>query len=191
VWIVTGVVAVAWPGLTVWGLAITVGVGLIVGGIGKLGDALLAGGVERLIAGVSGDAGVVIGVLALRWPAVTVFVIAVLFGIRTALFGLALVVAAFWLRGRCGSRASPVGGGCGWSEQWLRWCWRWVGSLPASRSTAPRGERSTARPRRYRPGPPGTIIRHDVIPCLAAGATTYRVLYLSPAMTANLRRSAD
>jgi hypothetical protein len=38
---------------------------------------------------------VVIGVLALRWPAVTVLVIAVLFGIRTVLFGLALVVAAF------------------------------------------------------------------------------------------------
>jgi uncharacterized membrane protein HdeD (DUF308 family) len=39
VWIVAGVVAAAWPGLTVWGLAITVGVGLIVGGIGKLADA--------------------------------------------------------------------------------------------------------------------------------------------------------
>jgi hypothetical protein len=40
----------------VWGFAITVGVGLIVGGIGEFADAMLAGGVERPIAGVSGDA---------------------------------------------------------------------------------------------------------------------------------------
>jgi hypothetical protein len=40
----------------VWGFAITVGVGLIVGGIGEFADAMLAGGVERPIARVSGDA---------------------------------------------------------------------------------------------------------------------------------------
>jgi hypothetical protein len=50
------VVAATGCGLTVWGFAITVGVGLIVGEIGELADAMLAGGVERPIAGVSGAA---------------------------------------------------------------------------------------------------------------------------------------
>jgi len=150
VWIVAGVVAVAWPGLTVWGLAITVGVGLIVGGIGELADAMLAGGVERLIAGVSGDASVVIGVLALRWPAVTVLVIAVLFGIRTVLFGLALVVAAFGLRGG----AVP-----GRARRW-RWPWRvrLVGAVAAS-VLAVGGVAASVAIHRAAPEAPGAFYR--------------------------------
>ena len=57
VWIVAGVVAAAWPGLTVLGLAIAVGIGLLVGGIGKVATAFLSSGVERLIAAVSGVTG--------------------------------------------------------------------------------------------------------------------------------------
>jgi uncharacterized membrane protein HdeD (DUF308 family) len=152
---VAGVVAVAWPGLTVWGLAITVGVGLIVGGIGKLADAMLAGGIERLIAGVSGDASLVIGVLALRWPAVTVLVIAVLVGIRTVLFGLALVMAAFWLRGG----AVP-----GRARRW-RWPWRvrLVGAVAAS-VLAAGGVAASVAIHRAAPEAPGAFHRPPPLP---------------------------
>ncbi len=49
---------------------------------------------QRIAAIMSGAASVVFGILAVSWPDVTVLVIAVVFGARTVLFGLSLLVNA-------------------------------------------------------------------------------------------------
>jgi uncharacterized membrane protein HdeD (DUF308 family) len=99
VWIVAAIVAVAVSGITLRGLAIVVGVGLIVGGAVKVSSALASQGDERFVSGLSGVTNVVVGVLALSWPGVTVLVLAVLFGVRTVLFGFGEIALALRLRG--------------------------------------------------------------------------------------------
>jgi uncharacterized membrane protein HdeD (DUF308 family)/acetyl esterase/lipase len=95
VWVVLGVAVVLWPGLSVRGLAVLIGVGLIVAGVGDVVAAARGSADERLASGLRGVATLVFGVVALAWPDVTLLVVAVVFGARTVLFGLAeLLVAA-------------------------------------------------------------------------------------------------
>src|SRR6266536_487048 len=54
VWIVAGVIAGSWSGITIRALAVVVGVGLIVGGTMKLWSAVSGEGDERLVLGLSG-----------------------------------------------------------------------------------------------------------------------------------------
>jgi len=86
-WIVLGVVVLAWPGLTVEALAVVVGVALVVNGLLDIVRALTGRAEEWAAELIGGLATVIFGVLALTWPDVTVFVVAVLFGARTVLFG--------------------------------------------------------------------------------------------------------
>lgn len=88
----------SWPGVTVHGLAVVVGVALVVGGAGKIAAALSGEGDERFILGLSGLTSVVVGVLALAWPTVTVLVLAVVFGVGTVLFGFGQIALALRLR---------------------------------------------------------------------------------------------
>lgn len=97
--IVGGILAVAWPDITLWALAVVVGIGLILSGIPRVMGAvaeprpegwrwLLAGGVLSVVAGV----------LALVWPGATVLVLAILLGIRLVMFGAAEIAFALALR---------------------------------------------------------------------------------------------
>lgn len=87
-WIVIGVVALARPGLGVDWLATIVGAALLVDGVVDVGRAFRSAADERVTAAFGGAATAVVGVLAVVWPDATVFVVAVLFGVRTAWFGL-------------------------------------------------------------------------------------------------------
>jgi uncharacterized membrane protein HdeD (DUF308 family) len=185
-WIVAGVLAASWPGLTIGGLAIAVGIALVLGGAVKVASAMLGAGDERFLLGVSGLTSAVVGVLALSWPGATVLVLAVLFGVRTVMFGFGQIATGFRLRG------APAG------EPWSP-AWRWprtlrlagaaAGLLLALGGMAVSVAIDRAQPGRpgpfYSPpspmpaGPPGTLIRSELIDGFHRGATTYRVLYTS------------
>ena len=70
IWIVTGVVALVWPGVTLWALAVTVGVGLIIGGMAQV---VFAVRMHRDLPGwglwvIAGGLTVAAGIVALIWP---------------------------------------------------------------------------------------------------------------------------
>ena len=94
VWVALGVAIVVWPGLSVRGLAVLVGVGLMTGGAGDIAAAARGSTDERLASGLRGFATLVFGVVALAWPDVTLLVVAVVFGARTVLFGLSELLVA-------------------------------------------------------------------------------------------------
>jgi uncharacterized membrane protein HdeD (DUF308 family)/pimeloyl-ACP methyl ester carboxylesterase len=185
VWIVSGIIAVSWSGITIRALAVVVGIGLIAGGVVKVSSALLGEGDERFVVALSGVTNVAVGVLALTWPGVTVLVLAVLFGVRTVLFGFGQIALGLRLRG-----VPP--GETVVSRPWPR-SLRVVGTaavllvalagavvsaaVDRASPTAP-GAFYTA-PSPLPAGPPGTIIRSEVIAGFHAGATAYRVLYKS------------
>lgn len=93
-----GIVAVVWPGITLWALAVVTGIDLLLSGGSRVAGAmadkprgwgwLLAGGVLSLVAGV----------LALAWPGITILVLAILLGIRLIMFGAAELAFAWALR---------------------------------------------------------------------------------------------
>ncbi|GAB3572562.1 hypothetical protein GCM10027445_30280 [Amycolatopsis endophytica] len=94
VWIVVGVIALAWPGITLLTLAVVVGIGFVVAGIGQIGATVtwrrnlpvwglwLAMGVVTLA----------IGVLALVWPGITILTLALWLGVALVVRG----VGALW-----------------------------------------------------------------------------------------------
>ena len=184
IWILCGVVAVSQPETTIRALAIVVGVGLVSGGAVKVYSAFLGDGDERFVVGLSGITNVVVGGLALSWPGVTVLVVAVLFGIRTVLFGVGQIALAIRLRGA--RPGEPVA-----QRRWPRSV-RLVGtaavlliamtgaviSAKVGRAPAAPGAFYSA-PSPLPSAPPGTIIRSEVIDGFRAGATAYRVLYTS------------
>jgi len=106
-WVVAGIVVLAWPGITIFALAIVVGISMIIGGAARIISAVWGTADQRVAAALSGLASVIFGALALSWPDVTVLVIAVVFGARTVLFGLSQIVLAFSHRD---ADAGAVGG---------------------------------------------------------------------------------
>ena len=92
-----GVLAAAWPKVTLWTLALIVGLSLIVHGIVRIAIATTA---RDEIPGwgwlaFAGVVNVLLGVLAIAWPQATVLVLSLILGTQIALFGLLLLVAAF------------------------------------------------------------------------------------------------
>jgi uncharacterized membrane protein HdeD (DUF308 family) len=99
-WILTGIIAVAWPDVTLWVLAVVIGVGLIATGLMEIGFAVKF---RKAIPGwqwalVTGGLALVAGLISIIWPGATVLVLAVLLGIYVLLRGLALLAFAFTLR---------------------------------------------------------------------------------------------
>jgi len=95
VWIIAGVFVLAWPGLTVRVLALVVGIALMVNGVASLLAAFRRGVTPdaRVASGAFGLAGIAFGVLALAWPDITLLVVAIVFGARLIMSG----VAEVWL----------------------------------------------------------------------------------------------
>ena len=100
VWFVTAVWALLWPDVTLWALAATVGIGLIIGGaaeilfVARFRRELPMWGVWLL----DGALSVIVGVAALAWPEATVLALAVLLGIRVLLRGTATIAFGLALR---------------------------------------------------------------------------------------------
>lgn len=191
VWIGAGALVVAWPGITIWVLAASTGLALVAGGLLKL--ATVTGGArararaadQRFVTGLSGLTNALVGILALTWPAATVLVIAVVFGLRTTIFGGTQVVAALRLgRGAEQIARSPA--------RWRR-SLRAVGAGLAfvlalggmAVSVAVNRAQPGEPPAFYRPPSPlppgelGSVIRSEIVDGYVDGATTYRVLYRS------------
>jgi uncharacterized membrane protein HdeD (DUF308 family) len=96
--VVGGLVAVFWPGVTLWTLALITGLSLILHGIARVGVAVMA---RDEIPGwgwlaLAGAFGVFLGVVAVAWPQATVLVLSLVLGAQITIFGLLLLVAAFW-----------------------------------------------------------------------------------------------
>lgn len=97
-WIGIGIAVFVWLGRSLELLPVALAVLLALGGLASLGDALFGGGVsERVLALAWGVCQIAFAILALTWPDVTVLVVAVVFGIRMLVFGVAL--AARGMRG--------------------------------------------------------------------------------------------
>ncbi len=184
-WLLTAVVAIGWPGVTLWALAIAVAVGLIAGGCLKVVTALSSEGEDRFILGLSGLTNVVVGVLAVTWPSVTVLALAIIFGVRMIVTGVSDVMLGLRSRrdlGDVGPR--PVR-----RHRSVRLVGAVVGLALALGgavvSASIRGAQPDDPPAFYTApsplpdGPPGTILRTEVINGYLEGATTYRVLYTS------------
>ncbi|MFT4029549.1 MAG: lipase family protein [Protaetiibacter sp.] len=90
-WIAVGVAILVWFGGSIALLPTVLAVLLVAGGLVSLAGVFRGALAERVLAGVWALVQLVFGVLALVWPEVTVVVVAALFGVRTLLFGLALL----------------------------------------------------------------------------------------------------
>lgn len=105
-WILLGLAVIIWLGRSLDLLPAALAVLLVLGGIASLGDALSARLLsERALAGSWGFAQVAFGVLSLTWPDVTVLLVAIVFGVRTIVFGVTLLVRG--IRGIRSPAASP------------------------------------------------------------------------------------
>ncbi|MGY1605406.1 HdeD family acid-resistance protein [Geodermatophilus sp. SYSU D00815] len=95
--VVGGVLAVVWPGVTLWTLALITGLSLVVHGAARVGLAVVG---RREVDGwgwllLAGAVNLLVGVVAIAWPAATVLVLSLVLGAQVAAFGLLLLIAAF------------------------------------------------------------------------------------------------
>lgn len=93
-----GVLAAAWPDVTLWALAVVVGIDLLLAGAARIVGALslrVEGWGWLLFGGVLS---VVVGLLALAWPGATILVIGILLGVRMLFHGIAEIMFSLALR---------------------------------------------------------------------------------------------
>jgi uncharacterized membrane protein HdeD (DUF308 family) len=105
--VVGGVLAAVWPDITLWALAVVVGINLIVSGVARI-----MGAVQLRVEGwgwllFGGILSLVIGVLALVWPDATILVLGILLGLRILLFGIAEIMFGLALHEVHSSLESP------------------------------------------------------------------------------------
>jgi hypothetical protein len=100
--ILGGLLALVWPGVTLWALAVVTGVTLLINGAARI--ALAVGERDRDPhwgwTALAGAVNLLVGVLVLVWPEATVVVLSLILGLQIIMFGLLLVVAAFASPGR-------------------------------------------------------------------------------------------
>lgn len=129
VWIVLGLLILVWLGRSLNALPTVLAVLLLFGGLASLGDALTrkqAGERVRLswrvLSATWGVAQLVFGFLSLTWPDVTVLVVAVVFGLRTAVFGASMFLRGLRLLVRRHDRGAvgvDAGGGARRPRRWI------------------------------------------------------------------------
>ncbi len=98
--IATGLVVVIWPHVTLWVIAVVVGIAFLLRGAMQLAAGFSAGakvGGARGLLLFAGAMSIGAGVIALTWPKATIVVLAVLFGIRVLVVGLLQVGAGVLL----------------------------------------------------------------------------------------------
>ena len=95
-WIAGGLAVLVWLGRSIELLPTVLSILLILGWLGSLARATSGRVSERVLAVASALAQVVFGILALVWPDLTLLIAAVLFGVRTVIYGASLI----WRAGR-------------------------------------------------------------------------------------------
>ena len=191
-WLGAALVAVTWPGISVQQLAAVIGISLAAGGLIKLISATKAAPGSRAVLAISGLTNVVVGVLVVSWPAITVLIVALLAGLRTIVFGVGQLLT---LRHPAAEEAIPEANPDAPRSRWSN-AMRLVGAVVAlvlalagvvisAALHDAQPDEPTAfylAPSPLPDGPPGTIIRSEVMDGQYANAITYRVLYLSTAL---------
>jgi uncharacterized membrane protein HdeD (DUF308 family) len=104
-----GIAALVWPGATLRVLAWVLGVSFIAWGVARLLLALRSRGEGWVWQLVAGAAIAAVGLIALVYPGLTVFALAVMLGVNALIWGVFSVFEAFALR-RMG-RGESAGGG--------------------------------------------------------------------------------
>jgi uncharacterized membrane protein HdeD (DUF308 family) len=96
--VIAGIVALSWPSITLWALAVVTALGLIFAGAVRITAALMDryDGWGWLFIG--GLVTLVIGIMAIAWPDVTVLALALLLGIRLIIFGAVEIASAMQLK---------------------------------------------------------------------------------------------
>lgn len=95
--ILFGIIAIAWPEITVLALALLWGVYLLMDGIASIVMGM-GRGTDRMYMILIGVLGVVAGVLSLVWPQITVVVLLVLIAVWAIVAGILQIAAAIRLR---------------------------------------------------------------------------------------------
>ncbi|WP_334143703.1 HdeD family acid-resistance protein [Rhabdothermincola sp.] len=104
--LIGGVLVLAWPGKTIETVAIVVGIFLAVGGMAQIIDALVthkAGTYWGLLV-VRGVLDLAVGLVAVFWPAITVWALVLLIGIELILAGVVSVIAGLTVPAESGLR---------------------------------------------------------------------------------------
>jgi uncharacterized membrane protein HdeD (DUF308 family) len=99
-YLVTAVWAASWPGITLWALAVVVGVGFVISGVVEF-FMLVRFHHElpyRWLFIALALMSILVGFFALVWPAATILVLAVLLGVRVFIEGLVLTFFGLGLR---------------------------------------------------------------------------------------------
>ena len=187
IWAVAGAVLVAWSNITIQNIAVVAGLALVAGGLAKCGVAVFGAGDERVVLGVAGVTAVVAGTFALSWPEVTILVVAILAGASAVIDGVGLLLTAGRLR-RNADSTRPLRGTSPW-PRWIRIAGTGAtftvvaaavaGSVALNRAQPGEPGAFYDQPDELPDGPPGTIVRSEVIDDAIPRATTYRVLYTS------------
>ncbi len=195
-WVLAGLIVLFITSLTLYGIAVVVGSVLVIGGLIRLADAVAHRGSDRAVQLLAGTTNVLLGGLALAWPAVTLLVLAIVFGVRTIVVGLVAVWSgASSRRDRGGAATGDPSAtddpSATMPERPSRW--RLVGAITALALVAGATGVSVAvnrvgptepgafydQPDTLPDGPLGTIVRSDEIDTITPGARTYRVMYVS------------
>ncbi|CAN5479531.1 hypothetical protein BH23ACT3_BH23ACT3_03160 [soil metagenome] len=178
-WAGIGAGAIVWPDPTVRALAVGVGIGLVVTGVLEIVDAIERSGGERLLLLLGAATSILFGMTALAWPTVTTLVLSLVTGAR-----LVVAAVARLLRRRVGDDAvSPSGWRLG-----VRATLGVVGLIIALTTAGVSIVINRAQPDDpgefyaapdVLPGPPGTVIRSEVVSPFLDGAVAHRVLYVT------------
>jgi len=95
-WIATGVIAVVWPDITLWALALLAGAALLTAGLLRMVMALYNRDDPNWTLDLSiGGFGVALGAVVLAWPDATLVVLALSLGIRAIVTGL-IAIGTGW-----------------------------------------------------------------------------------------------
>ena len=117
IWILGGLAVLIWLGRSIALLPAVLAILLVVGGLGSLAGVSRGRVSERVLAVASGVGQIVFGALALLWPDLTLLIAAVLFGVRTVLYGVSLI----WRAGRRIAGAPPRLGAGSRSRRTILW----------------------------------------------------------------------
>lgn len=183
-WVVLGIAILIWPGLSLEAVTLIVGIALIGGGMARILPALRADRDQRTVAILLGAASVILGLVTLAWPDITLLLVAVLFGVRVVMFGLARLGDGFRQpRPDAGSETSPPPGQLRRHAQTLGAALALLVSLTLAMISLRWHQGSPTVDAFYEtpvqlPSQPGRLVRIEPLNrAIPAGAQAWRILY--------------
>ncbi|HEX6149718.1 alpha/beta fold hydrolase [Nocardioides sp.] len=198
-WFVSALVLLAIPA---WGfrvLVVAVGIWLLMEGLSRVVRGLRGAADDRMTSVLYGAASMVLGVLALRWPDITLTVVALAVGVRVLWLGLSLVWGA--LRGMRPARPARGRlrrvGRAGLAALSLVLALGLAGVSYMLHATAPVPDAFYATPADV-PDEPGQLLRAEPFTrAIPTGASAWRILYTTtrdegvPALASGLVVTSD